>query len=238
MKESKQYILLRKLLKAIGLPDDRIDDLITLIQSWLTGEKPEGDIRLPYRLRNDFLSPAELNFYRVLHTAVSDWAIIFTKVNLGDLFYAQTGDRGQNQTYRNKINRKHVDFLLCDLQTVQPVIGVELDDKSHRRPDRQKRDAFVDRVFAAAGLPLVHVLVQRSYHTGELAALLHQAAGTPAEPFPETTAIADTSAPNCPKCGTSMVLRTARSGKNKGGLFWGCPNYPHCRSILPFTDGI
>jgi restriction system protein len=38
-------------------------------------------------------------------------------------------------------------------------------------------------------------------------------------------------APPCPKCGSEMVLRTSRQGKNAGGKFWGCPRYPACRGI-------
>jgi restriction system protein len=35
----------------------------------------------------------------------------------------------------------------------------------------------------------------------------------------------------CPKCGSSMVLRTAKSGTNQGNQFWGCSQYPKCRTI-------
>ena len=35
--------------------------------------------------------------------------------------------------------------------------------------------------------------------------------------------------PICPRCGTSMVLRTARKGSKKGSQFWGCSNFPNCR---------
>ena len=37
------------------------------------------------------------------------------------------------------------------------------------------------------------------------------------------------SAPLCPKCGSKMVLRTARKGSNPGAEFWGCGNYPECK---------
>ncbi len=40
-------------------------------------------------------------------------------------------------------------------------------------------------------------------------------------------------APVCPKCGTTMVLRTSKRGDTKGNSFWGCPEYPKCRSIIP-----
>lgn len=33
----------------------------------------------------------------------------------------------------------------------------------------------------------------------------------------------------CPKCGKPMVLRTAKSGANRGGQFWGCSGFPKCR---------
>lgn len=38
--------------------------------------------------------------------------------------------------------------------------------------------------------------------------------------------------PFCPKCGSKMVLRTARKGKYTGKNFWGCSKYPNCNGIL------
>jgi len=37
----------------------------------------------------------------------------------------------------------------------------------------------------------------------------------------------------CPACGSDMVLRTAKRGANAGNQFWGCSNYPSCRSTFP-----
>lgn len=38
------------------------------------------------------------------------------------------------------------------------------------------------------------------------------------------------SKPNvCPKCGNSLVVRTAKRGVNAGQQFYGCSNYPNCR---------
>lgn len=41
----------------------------------------------------------------------------------------------------------------------------------------------------------------------------------------------DADVPSCPKCGNSMVRRTAKSGANAGNSFWGCSQYPSCRGI-------
>lgn len=50
----------------------------------------------------------------------------------------------------------------------------------------------------------------------------------PSKPVPHSAV-----APPCPKCGATMVLRTAKQGANAGNQFFGCPNFPRCRSILP-----
>ncbi len=39
--------------------------------------------------------------------------------------------------------------------------------------------------------------------------------------------------PRCPQCDAAMVLRTAKTGKNAGGQFWGCTAYPDCKGVAP-----
>lgn len=38
--------------------------------------------------------------------------------------------------------------------------------------------------------------------------------------------------PVCPKCNAPMILRTATKGERIGKKFWGCSNYPKCRTIV------
>jgi restriction system protein len=42
------------------------------------------------------------------------------------------------------------------------------------------------------------------------------------------TTEADNLTPDCPKCGSVMVLREAKRGANVGQKFWGCANFPKC----------
>jgi restriction system protein len=44
---------------------------------------------------------------------------------------------------------------------------------------------------------------------------------------------AEPKAPACPFCKKTMVTKLARTGKNAGGNFWGCVDYPRCRGIRP-----
>lgn len=40
-----------------------------------------------------------------------------------------------------------------------------------------------------------------------------------------------TSTSECPKCGSPLALRTAKSGANAGSQFYGCTKYPACRYV-------
>lgn len=181
--------------------------------------------RLPYRQRDDFLSPAEFSFYRVLMLALDGSQLVYPKVNLADIFFVARPN--QNQSYRNKIDRKHVDFLLCDPATMKPIMGVELDDASHVRRDRQDQDEFVDQVFEVAGLPLLRVRAAASYSPQIIADLVRQTIS--GRSIPNRAAANQAGTPTCSKCGTPMVLRKAKKGNQKGEDFWGCKNYPKCR---------
>jgi len=238
MPPKEKLTLLRKLLQALGLSEDGINDIVDQIINWLTVkeiEKIPGKKEYPYLIRDDFLSAAEVSFYHVLRSAVAEWAMVCPKIPLGDLFYVKSSDNSKFRTYTNKIDRKHVDFLLCDPKTMRPIMGVELDDKSHLRQDRQERDEFVKNLFLAAKLPLARIPVKFSYSVAELNSLLQSyVKGKPEEITPITQE--DNTIPKCPKCGNDMVLRTAKSGANKGGKFWGCRNYPNCHGFVKFES--
>jgi predicted RNA-binding Zn-ribbon protein involved in translation (DUF1610 family) len=193
--------------------------------------------QIPYNLRDDFLSNAEASFYHVIQGMMGDYFTICPKISLGNLFYVSRKNE-QYQAYLNKIDRKHVDFLICEPKTMKPRFGIELDDTSHQRSDRVERDLFVDKVFEAAGLPLVRVQVKNGYDTRELG--LHFKAALEVNHSEQTKTMPGSApspkqdeAPFCPQCGERMVLREARRGAKAGTKFYGCPNYPQCKTILP-----
>ncbi|MCX8062991.1 MAG: DUF2726 domain-containing protein [Anaerolineales bacterium] len=159
-----------------------------------------------------------------------------SKVKLVDvLFVAHPND---NVAYFNKISQKHLDFLVCASTTMKPLFGIELDDSSHMRNDRQERDDFVKSVCKVAGLPLLRLPVQREYNSREVAAQIAAFVkdkvdvSTPSQPKGNNQI---GSVPLCPKCGIPMVLRTVAQGEHKGKQFYGCQNYPRCREMKPVT---
>jgi hypothetical protein len=90
-----------------------------------------------------------------------------------------------------------------------PLVGLELDDRSHQRRDRQERDEFVEQVFAAARLPLARIPAKWAYQTAHLNAVLREKAGLGAallaaalEPAGEEPRPA--APPTCPKRGANQ----------------------------------
>lgn len=139
------------------------------------GEESSGPGNV-YELRPAILTKAERSFFGALEQACPDGVGLLAKVRLGDLFQPRKGlPRSEWTKASNRINNKHVDFLLVRASDFVPVVGVELDDKSHARRDRQWRDEFVNEVFRSAGLPLLHVPAQASYNVAELRAAVASA---------------------------------------------------------------
>lgn len=193
--------------------------------------------KLPYVLKGRLLSHAELSFCLVLQGVVGDRAGVCPKVNLGDVFKVAGCDGSEQRSFRNKIDRKHVDFLLCDAATFRPLCGIELDDKSHQVQKQIEKDLLKDEAFAAAGLPLIRIKAARNYTPRDIDKQLTPYIGaSSAQPSSmRATATSLASPPSCPKCGIGMIERTAKRGADAGKKFWGCANYPNCREVVDRT---
>jgi len=151
--------------------------IIGLFLFFLRLAKP-GKRAQSYVLKNSLFTPAERSFLGCLDSVLSPDIRVFAKVRLADLFNVErTVDRSAWQSAFNKINSKHVDFILCRSTDLCPVLAIELDDKSHDREGRQQRDSFLKEIFAASNLPLIRFKVQKSYRTDDIAQRLNEAMG-------------------------------------------------------------
>ncbi len=118
--------------------------------------------RLPYEKRECLLTKSELQFYGVLLRVMDDDMALFAMVRIADLVRVQKGTK-KYRSWLNRILSKHVDFVVCDRETLTPLMAIELDDRSHERPERQARDKLVNQVFESSGLPLVRFKVEKEY---------------------------------------------------------------------------
>jgi hypothetical protein len=190
----------------------------------------EEKAALPYRLRQEYLSPAEMAFYRVLIEMVKDHLYVCPKVALQDLFFVTRPN--ENVHHFNKLSRKNIDFLLLRRDTLKPALAVELDYP--KQADHRPVDTFLENLFGAANLPLVHVTVQQSYDVKDLAIRFRNAMAKAREENP-LTSHTDYS-PICPRCGITMVLRFDKDGPANGQKYYGCLNFPECQETVPVVE--
>ena len=129
--------------------------------------------KLPYIPRERLVTKAELRFYKSLRKAVLDDWEIFAMVRIADILRVERGIKNR-RGWVNKILAKHIDFVLCDPNSLEIIMGIELDDSSHQRADRIERDKFVDRAFDSAGIPLLRIPVRSKYFAREVRELIDE----------------------------------------------------------------
>lgn len=209
--------------------------ILLLIVTALLGSKPD-QAQYSYQSTQFLLTKAERSFYGALVQAVGNDALVFAKVRIADVLLPISGMNRTNwQRAFNKVSSKHFDFVLCNKDDCSFILGVELDDASHKTKKTQQRDEFVNRACASAGFTLLRIKAARSYVLADLRQLFKDAICTsssttndgviiapdaysdvptaneeysaPLKPTEEKTE--EVTSRTCPKCGEPMVLRTA-----------------------------
>lgn len=109
-----------------------------------------------YKRKNFFLTRAEHECFDTLVSAVGNEYLVFAQVHLPNLIDNKVVGQNWRAAFRH-INGKSVDFVLCDKAYISPKLAIELDDKTHERPERQERDTEVERILKEAGVPLLRL---------------------------------------------------------------------------------
>ena len=117
----------------------------------------------PYEANEYFFTKPEGIFYWNLMKAVGDTYIIFGQVRIADVLRVSGYQRSRSfLSHFNKISSKHFDYILCD-KKLRIIAAIELDDSSHERKDRRKRDSFIEAICRVANLPLIRFKLRGSY---------------------------------------------------------------------------
>jgi hypothetical protein len=144
-----------------------------------------------YIQHGSLLTPAERSFFGVLEQAVGDRFRIMAKVRIADVLKPQEGlDRPTWRSAFNRISAKHFDFLLCRAGDLGFVCAIELNDRSHGKFLRRRRDTLIDSICESARLPLVTFAARRGYSARELRETISQVAGVAME-WPQLSVVAD-----------------------------------------------
>lgn len=121
-----------------------------------------------YKQKNFFMSRAEHECFDAILKAVGNEYHIFPQVHLSSIVDNKVTGQNWKGAFKH-ISQKSVDFVLCDKAYISPKLAIELDDKTHERPDRIERDSEVERILKDAGLPLLRLENNGGFNPQELA---------------------------------------------------------------------
>ena len=129
----------------------------------------EGVLGHPIRQRY-FFSVNEKRLYACLREIVGEISYadvaLFSKVRWEDIWSAERG--GERMRYRGFLRSRHIDFIILNVKKNRPAILIELNDKSHRRPDRQERDRRLREFCEDTGMPLLIIRARSRYDPAEI----------------------------------------------------------------------
>ncbi|MFA6322273.1 MAG: DUF2726 domain-containing protein [Candidatus Buchananbacteria bacterium] len=111
---------------------------------------------LPFKRKEFLMNIPERKFFEELTKITPNNYVVFPQVVLGSVVET-TVPRSKAMGWRNKIDRKTIDFVIFELPYYQPVLAIEYDGKTHNYPDRKKRDSEVKKILDTSGIKNFHV---------------------------------------------------------------------------------
>lgn len=115
-----------------------------------------------YERKNYLLTQNELKFYKLLKNITDKYNLnLFSQVALYEII------KSKNIKDFNKIKSKTIDFVITDINC-KIKLCIELDDPTHIKENRQKRDEFINSLFNELNIILIRIPVQGYYNLSEL----------------------------------------------------------------------
>ena len=125
---------------------------IVFLFAALVGRK-SSRVMLPYR-RKAVLTPWERKALPELLRQLPPGCHLCPQVRRADLLAITARDPSARQSALNRVASKSLDFVVVDIASGDALLVVELDDRTHDRPNRRERDALVDAALRVAGIPI------------------------------------------------------------------------------------
>ncbi len=136
-----------------------IGSIFPMLKKKLEG-KEEKPALSNYFNRRKFLFDvvSELNFYKILMELYGNDYRIFAQVQYSHLIEPKHSlSFAESRKYRNMIDRKTADFVICDKDTVAPILVIELDGSAHSKVKVKINDEFKNEITKVVDLPLLRI---------------------------------------------------------------------------------
>jgi hypothetical protein len=116
---------------------------------------PREELFARFEIREKFLSDIELSCYRLLCETLGDRGIVCPKPRVLESLRVLNAPKYLDDAMR--IERKHVDFLVCDYESGHPLCAVQIDWWNEELGCYRSREHLLEQAFSRAGLPVAYI---------------------------------------------------------------------------------
>lgn len=128
---------------------------IVILNTLSKDTKEEKKSLYRYYAHNSPMTKNEQKFFNILVDILRDDYYVFPQIHLSSI--ANHRVKGQNwKSALNHIDRKSVDFLVCD-KSLNSVLCIEIDDETHMEENRMIRDEEVENILRSIKIPLLRI---------------------------------------------------------------------------------
>lgn len=136
----------------------------------LQSRKYKTDPKRYYLKDRIFDHPTEFEFYKMLRDVIlGERFVAMVQIPLASLVGVRRKHELGWKSHWGRIKARRIDFLICRKEDLKPLLALELDGSTHKKEEREERDSFVDSVFDAVGLPVLHVSLDNSKNNAVVA---------------------------------------------------------------------
>ena len=198
------------------------------------------------------MTKTETAYLNCIKSFLPDTCLIQAQANLASFIRRTDGAKYQNELFRN------VDFIITDL-SYRPLLVIEINDQTHRLPERRERDKKVACICEEAGIPLIKLWISYGVNeeyikkkiTQTLASLpverihhfapVHEETAQPVLESPLPGASAASSSHAAPKQPQTSANKQTQPASQKEGCYiatcvYGSYDCPQVRLLRRFRD--
>jgi hypothetical protein len=133
----------------------------------------EGGVAFPFHQNKGLFSNVECTFIRLIEVAVGKEYRVMCRIRLSDILSLHRNtDRKTARTALSRANNKYLDFVLCDRESMKPVIAIDLVHDKGNEGYKLQRDWFVGGALDAARIPHLRIKVKSGYKPEEIRACI------------------------------------------------------------------
>ena len=133
--------------------------IIKIIKKIIENKKSNNSPTLygKFEKKEKIMTETEIKFYKLLKSITDKLNLtIFTQVALNQIITTN------NQKGKRQIGAKSIDFVITD-EFANIKMCLELDDYTHQRKDRIKRDEIVNKLFEEINTKLIRIPIEKAF---------------------------------------------------------------------------